>query len=116
MEFPKAEIYKLIQNVKIKEQEIDYVQNKPKKFKSLPCISFCNLINTPKFAFKNRIYSEKIDVQIDIWSKGSAINTLILKELLNIMQENGWTLITAQDMDNTNGIYRIMTKFRKVLE
>lgn len=116
MEFPKAEVYKLIQEVNLESQEIDYVQGMPKKFKSLPCISFCNLINNPKFAFKNKIYSEQIRVQIDIWSKGSSLNTLILKELTNIMQTNGWQLETAEDMNNSNGIYRIMTKFRRFLE
>lgn len=116
MEFPKAEIYKLIQKVSLEGQEIDYVQGMPKKFKSLPCISFCNLINNPKFAFKNNIYSEKINVQIDIWSKGSSLNTLILKELTKVMQASGWRLEIAEDMGNSNGVYRIMTKFRRLLE
>ena len=116
MEFPKAEIYKLIQKVSLEGQEIDYVQGMPKKFKSLPCISFCNLINNPKFAFKNNIYSEKVNVQIDIWSKGSSLNTLILKELIKVMQANGWQLEIAEDMGNSNGAYRIMTKFRRLLE
>lgn len=116
MEFPKAEVYNLIQKVNLEGQEMDYVQGMPKKFKSLPCISFCSLINNPKFAFKNKMYLEKINVQIDIWSKGSSLNTLILKELTKVMQTSGWQLEIVEDMNNSNGVYRIMTKFRRILE
>lgn len=115
MEFQKAEIYKLIQKVKVTKQTIDYVQGMPNKFKSLPSISYCNFINNPKYAFQNTIYSQTMSVQIDIWSNSSSINTLIFKNLCDIMTENGWQLITGEDMDRKENVFRIMTKWRKIV-
>lgn len=115
MEFQKPEIYKLIQDVKLEKQTIDYVQGMPNKFKQLPCISYCNFINSPKFAFKNAIYSQTMSVQIDIWSNSSSINTLIFKNLCVIMTENGWQLIIGEDIERKENVFRIMTKWRKIV-
>ena len=113
MEFQKSEIYKLIQQVKVEKQIIDYVQGTPNKFKELPCISY--FINSPKFAFGNKIYSQTISVQIDIWSNSSTINTLMFKNLCDIMLENGWQLITGEDMEKRGSVFRIMSKWRKII-
>ena len=115
MELQKAEIYELIRKVKVQGQTIDYVQGMPDKFKQLPCISYCDFINSPKFAFKNAIYSQTMSVQIDIWSNGSSINTLIFKNLCDVMLENGWQLITGEDIERKGNVFRIMTKWRKIV-
>lgn len=115
MEFNKGDLYNLIQNVKITGHTIDYVQGMPDKFKQLPCISYCNFTNNPKLAFQNQIYSQDINVQIDIWSNGSSLNTVIFLELCNVMQENGWQLIIGKDIGRNDKIFRTMTKWRKII-
>ena len=115
MNFPKSDIYNLIKQVKVAGQTLRYVQNMPEKFEELPTISYSNCINNPTFCLKNTIGKETISVQIDIWSKSSSLNTLILKTLTNVMLGNEWQLVTAQDMGKIDEIYRTMTKVGKVM-
>ena len=115
MNFPKTEMYNLIKRVKIEGQTIEYTQGMPEEFKTLPVISYSSCINNPNYSLKNTLAKETVSVQIDIWSNGSSINTFILKALTDVMLENKWQLVTAQDMDRNDGVYRIMTKFIKVM-
>lgn len=116
MEFQKAELYKTIKKAKVEGQDLNYSQGMPKQFKKLPLISYSNFINNPKFSFQNDIYSQEMSVQIDIWSKGSSINTLIFKSLCDVMLKEGWQLVTAQDIERKDTIFRLMTKFRRIIE
>ena len=116
MEFQKSELYKTIKKAKVEGQNISYSQGMPKQFKKLPLISYSNFINNPKFCFQNNIYSQEMSTQIDIWSRGSSINTLILKSLCDVMLKEGWQLVTAQDIERDDTIFRIMTKFRRIIE
>lgn len=115
MEFQKSEVYNTIKNVQVEGLDIDYCQGMPKQFKKLPLISYSNFINNPRFSFQNDIYSQEMSVQIDIWSKGSSINTLIFKELCNVMTIQGWQLTIAEDIERPDNIFRIMTKFRRIV-
>lgn len=115
MEFQKSDVYKLIQDVKVDGLDISYSQGMPKHFKQIPSITYSNFINNPRFSFQNDIYSQETSVQIDIWSKGSSINTLILKALCDVMTSAGWQLVTAQDIEREDDIFRTMTKFRRLI-
>ena len=115
MEFQKSEVYNTIKNVQVEGLDIDYCQGMQKQFKNLPLISYSNFINNPRFSFQNDIYSQEMSVQIDIWSNGSSINTLIFKELCNVMLDEGWQLITAQDIEREDDIFRLMTRFRRII-
>lgn len=115
MEFEKSELYKTLKKVKVEGQEINYSQGMPKQFKKLPLITYSNFINNPKFSFQNNIYSQEMSAQIDIWSKGSSINTLIFKALCDVMLKDGWQLVTAQDIEREDSTFRLMTKFRRLI-
>lgn len=110
MYLPKSDVYK-----SLKELNYFVSQTKPPIFNELPAIIFSvgnNSINTD---LDNKILSQDIEVQIDIWAEDSVTASKVLNEVEVIMRQNLYRMSFSNDVPNNGNLFHIVNRFTKTI-
>lgn len=110
MYLPKSDIYK-----NLKKLNYYVSQTQPAIFNDLPAIIFSignNSINTD---LDNKILSQNIEIQIDIWAEDSVTASTVLSQVEEIMRLNQYNMSFSNDVPNNGNLFHIVTRFTKII-
>lgn len=113
MKLNKSEIYNILKTIKLNNVSVKSLQENTENPKEIPCTTYHDMTNVPKYCINNQIAYQLQTVVIDCWNKTSANNTLLFQELSNKLNEAGWHCIETNDEGKQNKKYKISSKWRK---
>jgi hypothetical protein len=107
---PKQDLYELLSTL----ENVVVYQIRPEVLKELPCITFQVANNAVNATLDKDIGYQRIQFNIDVWTKTSSEGSTLLSTLEELLRGNGYLLESATDVIDPDAISHIATRFNLV--